>query len=168
MDWRVKWWRSPDITSLSLSLLSSSCQKASSGDHFESCSACCDWKQKRNQAKLPEIWLWLHHRGKVKSQIQNRPPNKIQHAMTQCVSDAAPWDPYLPSWPKCLWGPRTQQKHKQAGPGRVASRAQINRPEIRVLRKQSDPAGRYSDVRTEQQAAANGGEGSRSLSLHRN
>lgn len=62
--------------------------------------------------------------------------------MTPCVSDAALWNPYLPSWLHCLWGPSTQQKHKQAGPGWVASQAQINRPEIRVLRKQTDPAGR--------------------------
>lgn len=84
--------------------------------------------------------------------------------MTQCVSDAALWDPYLPSWLHCFWGPRTQQKHKQAGPGRVASRAQINRPEIRVLRKQTDPAGRaVTSGRSSRQRRGAGGEESRSL-----
>lgn len=42
----------------------------------------------------------------------NGPPSKSQRAMTQCVSDAAVWDPYLPSWLHSFWGPRTQQKHK--------------------------------------------------------
>lgn len=82
----------------------------------------------------------------------NGPPSKSQRVMTQCVSDAAVWDPYLPSWLHSFWGPRTQQKHKhRPGPGRVAWRAQINSPENRVLRKQTDPAWGGGDVRTDQQ-----------------
>ncbi|KAK5909404.1 hypothetical protein CesoFtcFv8_003336 [Champsocephalus esox] len=74
--------------------------------------------------------------------------------MSHHVSNAAVWDPYLPSWLRGSWGPHSSLAETQTAAG--SGQAQINSAEIhRVLRKQTDPAG-DADVRTHQQGGGRG------------